>query len=153
MTNYANGLWEQPGELAASDPRNHESFCRIEKWHRVRNARGKTGTHHITYELTLHDGRILRTRISHPADRSNYGQTMWRHILRDQLQVEERAFWICVQKGVKPDRGLPKSSPDALPVDLVHLLISRVGLSENEVAAMSKEEAILRLQQHWTDNG
>lgn len=62
----------------------------------------------MTYELTLHDGRVLRTRISHPVDRTVYGAAMWAHILRDQLDVEEAEFWACVLDGTLPDRGAPR---------------------------------------------
>ncbi|RKT83480.1 hypothetical protein SAMN05421805_10533 [Saccharopolyspora antimicrobica] len=117
----------------------------------MRNARGRTGTHHVTYELGLPDGRILRTRISHPVNRTDYGPRMWKHILRDQLQVEEDEFWVCVNDGIRPNRGMPERHAESLPVDLVRLLIVRVGLSEAEVASMSKDEAIARIQRHWTE--
>ncbi len=117
----------------------------------MRDARGRTGTHHVVYELDLADGGILRTRISHPVDRSGYGQSMWQHILRDQLKVGEPEFWSCVQDGIKPDRGTPAPPPEALPADLVYLLISRVGLEESEVAGLSKDEALARLQRYWTE--
>lgn len=119
----------------------------------MRDARARTGTHHVTYELDLVDGRILRTRISHPVDRSNYGQSIWKHILRDQLEVDEPRFWSCVQDRVKPDRGTPKPPATALPADLVYILISRVGIDESEIAGMTKDEAIARLQRHWIENG
>ena len=131
--------------------KDHEAFCTAEGWQRVRDARGRTGTHHVTYELTLPDGRILRTRISHPVDRSGYGPSLWSHILRDQLQVTEQEFWVCVRKNIKPGRGAPEPPPAALPADLVRMLITRVGLSDAEVAAMSKDQAIARLQQYWAD--
>lgn len=130
---------------------SHEKFCVTEGWQRVRDAHGRTGTHHVTYELTLPDGRVPRTRISHPAGRSTYGPSLWGHILRDQLQVSEEGFWNCVQHGVVPDRGVPKPPSTALPAELVHLLISRVGLPETEVAAMTKDEAVSRLQRYWTE--
>lgn len=117
----------------------------------MRDARGRTGTHHVTYELGLVDGRILRTRISHPVDRSAYGQNLWSHILRDQLEVDEPEFWSCVQDGVKPARGTPPRRAESLPADLVHILVSRVCLDESEVARMSKTEAIARLQRFWTE--
>ena len=117
----------------------------------MRDARGRTGTHHVTYELVLVDGRILRTRVSHPVDRSSYGQSMWKHILRDQLEVEEPAFWSCVQDGVKPARGAPEPPAEALPADLVYMLIARVGLDESDVARMTKIEAVARLQSYWTE--
>jgi len=34
---------------------------------------------------------------------------------------------------------------------LVHLLISRLGLSSAEIALMSREEAIGRMQQFWSE--
>ena len=74
----------------------HDAFCKIEGWQRVRNACGQTGTHHVIYELQLHDGRILRTRVSHPANRDAYGENLWSHILRDQLEVDQATFWACV---------------------------------------------------------
>lgn len=129
--------------------KDHEAFCATEGWHPVRDARGRAGTHHGTYELHLHDGRILRTRISHPVNRSGYGQEMWSHILRDQLDVDQAAFWACVQGGIKPDRGASEPPAEALPADLVHLLITRARLSEADVAAMSKDEAIARMQRYW----
>ena len=131
--------------------KDHEAFCETEGWQRVRDARGRTGTHHLTYELDLPDGRILRTRISHPVDRTDYGPGLWGHILRDQLAVSETEFWACVRNGVKPDRGAPEIPASAIPADVVRLLISRVGLAEADVAAMSKDEAIARLQRYWTD--
>ncbi|GAA4856630.1 cytotoxic translational repressor of toxin-antitoxin stability system [Saccharopolyspora cebuensis] len=139
--------WPQPTR------RDHETFCRVEQWRRVRDARGRTGTHHVTYELALPDGRTLRARISHPVDRSGYGPSMWRHVLRDQLHVEEGEFWACVRDGVVPDRGVPAPPRTAVPADLVHLLISRVGLDEAEVAGMTKDEAAARMQRYWTGGG
>jgi hypothetical protein len=39
----------------------------------------------------------------------------------------------------------------ALPADLVHLLVTRVGLTEAEVAAMTNGEAVTRLQHYWIE--
>jgi hypothetical protein len=136
--------WPQPTR------QDHEKFCGTEGWGLVRDARSRTGNHHVTYELALPDGGILRTRISHPVNRSTYGPALWGHILRDQLQVTEAEFWTCVKEGVKPDRGEREIPADALPADVVHLLISRVGLTETEVAGMSKAEAVERLNRYWT---
>jgi hypothetical protein len=129
---------------------DHERFCLAEGWLRVRDAKGRTGTHHVTYELALHDGRVLRTRISRPPDRTGYGSSLLHHILRDQLKVDEEAFWACVRDGRLPDRGLPAIPQGALPAELVHLLLTRVGLAEEEVRGLSKPEAIARLAQYWT---
>jgi hypothetical protein len=131
---------------------DHDHFCRVEGWLQVRDAHGRSGTHHVTYELALPNGRILRTRISHPVDRIDYGPELWKHILRDQLDVDEAEFWACVRNGTRPDRGTPEVPPEALPADLVHLLISRVGLAENEVAKLDKAEAVARLQEYWNSD-
>jgi hypothetical protein len=78
-----------------------------------------------------------------------YAKYLWAHTLRDQLQVSE--FWNCARDEVKPDRGMPEPPAEALPADLVHLLITRVGLSESEVGAMSKASAVERLSRYWTE--
>jgi hypothetical protein len=58
-------------------------------------------------------------------------------------------FWHCVQAGVKPDRGEPEVPAEALPAELVYLLMSRVGLDEAAVAAMTRDDAVARLNQYW----
>lgn len=129
---------------------DHDRFCQREGWRRVRDARGRTGSHHVTYELDLPDGRTLRTRVAHPPDRTDYGPRIWAHILRDQLEVSEEQFWACVRGGTTPDRGRPAVPAKALPAELVHLLLTRVGLTEAEVAAMTKAEAAQRLHDYWS---
>ena len=136
--------WPQPTREV------HEKFCRTERWTQVRDARGRTGTHHVTFELVLADGRILRTRISHPVDRTTYGAGMWSHVLRDQLDVTEEEFWKCVQGGILPKRGTPDVPAEALPAELVYLLKNRVGLSDAEIATLSKDGAVARLNLYWT---
>jgi hypothetical protein len=131
---------------------DHDKFCRTEGWKKVRDATGRIGTHHITYELALPDGRILRTRISRPPDRTTYGPSMWSHILRDQLDVDEATFWAAVRDGRKPARTASTApSAEALPTEVAFLLVNRVGLSREEVAAMTKEEAIQRLNRYWAE--
>lgn len=132
---------------------DHQRFCEREGWRHVRDARGRSETHHITYELDLPDGRTLRTRVSHPPDRTTYGRSLWAHILRDQLDVTEEEFWDCVNKGQTPNRGTRTVPPHALPAEMVHLLITRVGITEAEVAKLTKEEAVRRLNEFWTSRG
>ena len=132
---------------------DHDRFSQVEGWQRVRDARGRKDTHHVTYELSLPDGQVLRTRVSHPPDRTDYGRSLFAHILRDQLHVTEEAFWACVRRGELPDRGGPVDRTDAMPTDVVNLLITRVGLSHEVVAAMSRSEAIDRLNRYWAERG
>ncbi|MFF4344674.1 hypothetical protein ACFY00_32735 [Kitasatospora sp. NPDC001540] len=49
------------------------------------------------------------------------------------------------------DRGAPVAPGEALPVDLVFMLINRVGLTEDQVAELDRAQGIARLQQFWTE--
>lgn len=120
-----------------------------EGWHQV------PSTHHDTYELDLPDGRVLRTRISRPPDKT-YGARMWAHILRDQLDVTAGEFWACVRDGVAPDRtpdDVPGGVDDAIPVEVAELLVGRVGLTRRDLIGMTREEAISRLNEYWATGG
>ena len=85
---------------------DHHRFCKIEGWAEVQNARGTAVGHHITFELALSDSRILRSRISRPADGTAYGTGLWKAILKDQLCVSEAEFWTCVTDRLPPVRGV-----------------------------------------------
>jgi hypothetical protein len=130
-------------EWPAPTRRDHQRFCEIEGWEL------KPGDHEFYY-LALHDGSVLYTKISRPVGRQGYGHDIWhRQILGQQLQVSESEFWACVQEGVLPDRGAPATPVEALPVDLVWQLRSKVGLSDAEIFALTRAEAIERMRQHW----
>ncbi|MGH3273043.1 MAG: hypothetical protein ACRDNZ_01790 [Streptosporangiaceae bacterium] len=45
----------------------------------------------------------------------------------------------------------PEIPAEALPADLVHLLITRLGLDHAEAARMSKADAVARVQEFWTN--
>ena len=130
---------------------DHLRFCEIEGWSPVRSSSGKTGTHHDTFELVLDNGDTLRTRISRPPDRTDYGPGLWSHILKDQLQVSKAEFWECLETKKPPQRAAPtEPEKEPIPTGVIWNLIDRVGLSEAEVGSMSKEEAIARLNTFWT---
>ncbi|MEV8250890.1 cytotoxic translational repressor of toxin-antitoxin stability system [Microbacterium sp. NPDC076768] len=121
---------------------NHDEFCANEKWELVRGSTGKPVTPHKTYELTLWDSRILRTRISRPVNGTDYSARMWSHILREQLEVSSSEFWSCAGDGVLPDRGAPKvvAPRKTVPLHLVRLL-SRLGVPEDEILALDAASA------------
>ena len=131
---------------------DHNQFCVNDRWEKVRDARGREVRHHVTYELPRPDGRILRTRISRPLKKETYGPTLWKPILRDQLEVTEEEFWACVNDGVRPDRGGPEAEPppNALPAQLVHQLIHQAGVTEDEVAKMTLPEAMAAMTAFWS---
>jgi len=143
------GARQSPVSHPAPTRQDHLRFCQIEGWRQVRSAAGKRSTHHETYELELASGSILRTRISRPPDRSVYGASLWSHILRDQLQVSADEFWGCVRHGTRPDRGAPAAPAGAIPTELLYLLKDRVGLTDEQLARMSKQTAIERIEQYW----
>lgn len=70
----------------------------------------------------------------------------------DQLDVDEATFWAAVRDRVKPTRAASTApSRAALPAEVAFLLINRVGLTREQVAAMTKVEAIERLNRYWTE--
>lgn len=130
---------------------DHNRFCVTEEWDLVRDARGRGVRHHVTYELSLPDGRRLRTRISRPVNKTTYGPGLWRTILREQLAVGENEFWACVNDSVLPERGLAGPTPQTtLPAGLAYQLIHQVGLEEKVVATMSLEHAMAVMAEFWS---
>lgn len=64
--------------------------------------------------------------------------------------MDEAASWACVrEKGLADRGGQPERSAGTLPVEVAQLLTSRVGLSEAEVAELTKDEAIAHLNLYW----
>ncbi|SEB56013.1 hypothetical protein SAMN04489806_1106 [Paramicrobacterium humi] len=119
-----------------------DAFCEIEGWVLVRTARAQKIRHHKTWELTLWNGDILRTRISRPVNGETYSQALWKHILRDQLQVTEDEFWACVKDSVKPDRGEPEAPrpKKSVPLFLVKQLTG-LGVPEDEILELDAKGA------------
>ncbi|MEJ6740280.1 MAG: cytotoxic translational repressor of toxin-antitoxin stability system [Actinomycetota bacterium] len=136
----------------AATRREHVRFCEVEGWRQVQSARESSNRHHLTFELPLDDGRILRTRISRPPNNETYSKALWAHILRDQLCVTQSEFWTCVDNGHAPVRSSSGSTPPpaALPAGLAHQLVHVLKLSSPEIAKLSLEEATALMNQHWS---
>lgn len=131
--------------------REHQRFCEIEGWAEVLNARGKPTQHHITYELLLGDGQVMRTRISRPANTDRYGKSLWSHILDDQLHVTVEEFWECVDNKNPPKRGPASDKPDAavLPASLAYQLVHTLQLTNEEIAQLTLDDAVRLMTEHW----
>lgn len=134
----------------------HRKFVETEGWVRKGTARGsgRTGDHY-RYNLVLATGDVLTTRVSHGAGQINDPKLI-AAILRDQLAVREDDFWACVDRGVRPPRPAPPapvSTGEVLDAKLVRNLIRNVGLSESEVATMTKAEAVERWQDYLAGSG
>ena len=142
----AHHVTGRANDRAAPSRADHQRFVIREGWRTVASA------HHETYELALIDGRVLRTRISRPPDRTSYGPRLWTHVLRDHLHVTEDEFWACVHDGVLPDRRPdrpPAERESTIPVEVVELLVDRVGLRREDLVGLSRTEAIERLNAYW----
>ena len=117
----------------------------------VRGATGRAVGHHVTCELTLPDGRVLRTRVSRLVNTTTYGAGLWHTILHDQLEVGEAEFWRCVDDRIRPERGVASPpSPRALPAQLVHQLIHQAGVPADQVAQMSLDQATSAMVEYWS---
>ena len=55
-----------------------------------------------------------------------------------------------MRTGEPPARGARPAPRDAIPTDLAHLLKNRVGLSDEQLAEMSRQAAVERAKQYWT---
>lgn len=130
----------------AATKNDHYDFCDIEGWEVVRGAKGKPVQHHVTFKLILGSGRILRTRISRPTNNKPYGAELFRHILRDQLEVTADTFWDCVKHRVVPEReAAAKEIPQhALPLGLA-MELRRLGVDDEEIASLDAQSAAERL--------
>jgi hypothetical protein len=99
----------------------------------------RTGDH-WRYAKEQPDGRTFRTKVSHSV-RDEIGPSLFRHILRDQLHVDETTFWAVVRGRAEPEEpaGAP---PTPVPGWLILRLIFTVGMSEEEVRALSVKDAL-----------
>lgn len=129
---------------------DHNQFCVNDHWEKVRDARGRDVRHHLTWELILADGTVLRTRISRPLNTQTYGANLWKVILRDQLAVTEDQFWSCVRDDVRPARGADtEPPPNALPAQLVWQLIHQAEVFESDIAGMTLQQAVDAMARYW----
>ncbi len=134
----------------------HRKFVETEGWTKKGTARGsgKAGDRH-RYNLTLATGQVLTTRVSHGAGQIDDPKLI-AAILRDQLAVGEEDFWACVEHGTAPPRPQPPAPTpvgEVLDAKLVRNLLRKVGLSEAEVAGLTKAEAVKRWEQHLAAGG
>ncbi len=95
---------------------------------------------HWRYRKDLPDGTSLRTKVSHSL-RDEIGIDLFKHILRDQLRVTEDRFWDVVRGGATEVTEAPPPQAATIPGWLVQRLILTVGLREDEVRAMTVDEA------------
>lgn len=106
-------------------------------------ARGRRRTgDHRRYRKELPDGTTLRTKVSHALG-DEIGLDLFKHILRDQLRVDEERFWAVVRgRATAPPIEPPQET--TLPGWIVQRLIFTVGVPEAEVRNMTPQQAFER---------
>ena len=123
---------------------DHRKFVEIEGWTKTGTASSskKTGDH-FRYTLALSTGEILYTRISHGSGQLDDAKLIGA-IFRTQLEVTEADFYRCVEIGILPPRPqtVPERAAEGLDATLARNLIRKVGLSQTQVAKMSKAQAV-----------
>ncbi len=142
-----------PRPLSHAD---HRQFVETEGWTKKGTAKSKkkTGDHH-RYSLRLNTGEVLLTRVSHGSGAINDANLV-AAILREQLQVTEEDFYRCVERGILPPRPAPATvgpPPDGLDGKLVRNLIRKVGMTQAQVASLTKEEAVAAWQGYLAGGG
>ena len=118
-----------------------KAYVERDGWTLERNhaRRRSTTGDHWRYSKEQPTGSTLRTKVSHSV-RDEIGPSLFGHILRDQLHVDETTFWAVVHGRTAPDMAAPAATP-LVPGWLVQRLIVTVGMSEDDVRALSAEDA------------
>ena len=120
---------------------DHQKYVERDGWIEEPNlARGhrRTGDHR-RYRKDLPDGTTLRTKVSHGLD-DEIGVALFQHILRDQLRTSDERFGEVV-RGVAHVSEPPPPQAQTIPGWLVQRLLLTVGLREDEIGAMTADEA------------
>ena len=119
-------------------------FCEVEGWIDLAKQAGRKRRHHFRFALVLTDGRTLYTRVSMGSG-SIDDPGMFKHILRDQMEVTAAEFWAAVDDGVAPHRPGAGESQRLPGIYLDHGLVKallRVGCPAADIAALTKAEAV-----------
>jgi hypothetical protein len=70
------------------------------------------------------------------------GIDIFKHILRDQLQVDEGRFWAVVRGHAQPAPDAVPPASRTIPAWLVQRLLFTVGLPEAEVRNLTSRQAL-----------
>ena len=123
------------------------AFCKADQWVLSRQSR------HAVYKKVLADGTALQTEASRGKDAENIGAGLFHFILRVELQVSEEEFWEAIRNGEPARRPAHPSPPEVPPrpsAGLVYQLRKHVGLSEEEIGKLSKDDAVKMLNDYFS---
>lgn len=107
-------------------------------------------TGHTFFEKTLANGEVLSTHVSHALDKSP-GPGRFSQILKYQLKVSADEFWAVISESRPAHRPAPPATatPKPLSVSLALQLQKQLGLSQQDLVGMTREEAVRLLQAHY----
>jgi hypothetical protein len=105
---------------------------------------------HKRFRKTLPDGDVTTTKISRGSQEIG-DRNLWSRIIHHQLRVSYEEFFAAVDQGIPPQRDRPiepdQAEPQSLEAWLVDRLRHQVGLTDEQIAAMTHFEA----HEAWTD--
>jgi hypothetical protein len=128
------------------DKKDLRRFCELDGWEETE----AVSPDHDRYRKRLGDGTVLRTKVSHgrgPICRAPY---LWTNVWRHQLGLEsEGQFWEVLNTREPAPRGQPEAPPREPQMEtwLFEALVHTFGVPEDEVLALSEEEALARYLQ------
>lgn len=123
------------------------AFCAADGWAPDRQ------TKHTFFEKTLPDGTALQTHVPHGKKGHAIGRDLFPFVLRTQLEVSAAEFWEVVgkQRPAKRPGHPPAASPVRKPdAGMVRQLETDLGLKADEIAKLSRPEAVRLLEEHWS---
>lgn len=123
------------------DKKDLRRFCELDGWEETE----AVAPDHDRYRKKIDDGSILRTKVSHGRGPVCNDIALWTRIWRHQLRLEsEDEFWKVLKTHTRVPRGQRIEQPTGESLDawLFEFLVNVVGLSENEVLALSNDAAM-----------
>lgn len=124
--------------------REIEQFCRIDGWRLIRE------TDHRFYQKLLPSGEVLETHSSF-ASSGTMSQGRFSAILRTQLRVTREEFWKALRTGQPVERPAPvEETRSGHKLYVVRVLKHDLGMTEEEIARLSVEEAEHLVHEHWS---
>ena len=127
-------------------------FVEVEGWTDKDVRSGKKKGDHHRYVFTTPTGDRLYTRASHGRGQPQDAD-LFRHLLRDQLAIDEEQFWAAVDQGKAPTRTTPTTQQSGPGIDakLARNLLTKVGVSPVDLSQMTQSDAVERWN-YWLTN-
>jgi hypothetical protein len=125
------------------DKKDVKRFCELDGWEETE---AESPDHH-RYRKRLDDGTVLRTKVSHGRGPICRAPQLWTKVWRHQLGLEsEDEFWAVLKTRKPAPRGAPEEPPPEpqMPAWLFETLVFTFGVGEDEVRALSEQEALAR---------